>query len=218
MFRIRKPTETELQRFLDRQRQLAFSYPYDLIGATRDRTPCGYDRLHYRACLGRGEKVFAAARAALRTWRQFPSKFAQIYPPHTPLQSGSTVVLLLRACGLWKLASCRIVYVVDDCPGDESDGLSQFGFAYGTLPGHVEEGEEQFVVQWNRHDNTVWYDLKSFSRPATWLVWLGMPVARYFQNRFAVQSARAMQRAVHDQPGRADAKRSASTAGQEHAA
>ena len=218
MFCIRKPTQYQLQRFYDTQQQLTFSYPYDVIGATREQTPPGYDPLHYRVCLGSGQAVFEAAQAALLAWRQFPSGLAEIYPANAALQAGTTVVVVLRALGLWKLASCRIVYTLDDCHGDESGGIQQFGFAYGTLPGHVEQGEERFAVQWNRNDNTVWYDLKSFSRPATLLVWLGMPLARYFQNRFAIQSARAMLKAVHDQLGHANATGSASCARQENTA
>ena len=52
-----------------------------------------------------------------------------------------------RAIGLWWLNACRIVYVVD-----ESGPISKFGFAYGTLPGHVESGEERFLIEWDRGD------------------------------------------------------------------
>lgn len=65
-----------------------------------------------------------------------------------------------RAIGLWWLNACRIVYVVD-----ESGPISRFGLAYGTLPGHVERGEERFMIEWNRGDNSVWYDILAFSRP-----------------------------------------------------
>ncbi len=199
MFRIRKPTPDQLHRFLDAQQQLPFNYPYSLVGATREGTPSGYDLLHYRVCLGTGRAVFEAAQAALRAWQQFPHDLADIYPANPPLQTGTTVVVLLRALGMWKLASCRIVYTLEDGNPDRPGAMQQFGFAYGTLPGHVERGEERFAVQWDRRDNSVWYDLKSFSRPATWLVWLGKPLARYFQRRFATQSARALLKVLNDQ-------------------
>jgi Domain of unknown function (DUF1990) len=38
-------------------------------------------------------------------------------------------------------APCRVVCVVD-----EAGPTSKFGFAYGTLPGHVESGEERFLI------------------------------------------------------------------------
>ena len=53
--------------------------------------------------------------------------------------------------------ACRVVYVVDE-PG-------RFGLAYGTLPGHVERGEERFLVERDSTDGSVWYDLLAFSRP-----------------------------------------------------
>ncbi len=74
--------------------------------------------------------------------------------------NSEVVAVLGRAVGLWWLNCCRIVYVVN-----EVGLVAKFGFAYGTLPGHVESGEERFQVEWNRNDNTVWYDLLAFSRP-----------------------------------------------------
>ncbi len=50
-----------------------------------------------------------------------------------------------------------------------------------------------------RHDDdVVAYDLRARSRPAHPLVWLGYPVARVLQRRFARESMRAMARAVHE--------------------
>ncbi len=54
--------------------------------------------------------------------------------------------------------------------------MSRFGFAYGTLPGHVESGEERFLVEWDRGDDAVWYDILAFSRPNHVLTRLGYPV------------------------------------------
>ena len=51
---------------------------------------------------------------------------------------------MARALGHWWLKACRIVYVVD-----ESGPISQFGFAYGTLPGHAEmEKECDALFEW----------------------------------------------------------------------
>jgi uncharacterized protein (UPF0548 family) len=96
-----------------------------------------------------------------------------------------------RAIGLWWLNSCRIVYVVD-----ESGPISKFGFAYGTLPGHVESGEERFLIEWDRGKNGVWYDILAFSRPNHFLTRLGYPVVRRLQKRFGRDSAASMLNAV----------------------
>ena len=88
-----------------------------------------------RIKLGEGEPVFRSAKAALRRWEQFRLGWVEAWPPDTPIQAGEVVAVMGRAIGVWWLNACRIVYVVD-----ESGPISKFGFAYGTLPGHVESG------------------------------------------------------------------------------
>jgi uncharacterized protein (UPF0548 family) len=97
-----------------------------------------------------------------------------------------------RALGLWWLNCCRIVYVVN-----ETGPIRKFGFAYGTLPGHVESGEERFVIEWNQGDNSVWYDILAFSRPSQVLIRLGSPIVRRMQKRFGRDSAAAVFRSVN---------------------
>lgn len=97
-----------------------------------------------------------------------------------------------RAIGLWWLNACRIVYVVD-----ESGPITRFGFAYGTLPRHVETGEERFLIEWDRAKNCVWYDILAFSRPNHFLTRLGYPLVRRLQKRFARDSATAMFKTVN---------------------
>jgi uncharacterized protein (UPF0548 family) len=64
------------------------------------------------------------------------------------------------------------------------------------LPGHVEAGEERFLVEWSKSDNRVWYDILAFSRPRHLLTRLGNFQVRRMQKRFAHESAEVMQRAV----------------------
>jgi uncharacterized protein (UPF0548 family) len=94
-----------------------------------------------------------------------------------------------RAVGVWWLNACRVVYVVD-----ERGPVSRF--AYGTLPGHVESGEERFLIEWDQSADAVWYDILAFSRPNHVLTRLGYPVVRRLQKRFGRDSAAAMVRAV----------------------
>jgi uncharacterized protein (UPF0548 family) len=79
---------------------------------------------------------------------------------------------------------------------DESGPIDKFGFATGTLPGHVESGEERFLIEWDRGENIVWYDILAFSRPHHFLTWLGYPVVRRTQKRFGRDSAASMLKAV----------------------
>jgi uncharacterized protein (UPF0548 family) len=103
-----------------------------------------------------------------------------------PLAPGLTAAPLAHF-GLWFLNACRVVYLIDE--------ERRFGFAYGTLADHAERGEERFLVEW-REDDSVWYDVLAFSRPGHWLTWLGFPVVRRLQKRFAAGSLAAMARAV----------------------
>ena len=69
-------------------------------------------------------------------------------------------------------------------------------FAYGTLPGHVERGEERFQVSFNPASGEVKYEISAFSRPAVLLSKLGYPFVRRLQERFAESSAQALARAA----------------------
>lgn len=40
---------------------------------------------------------------------------------------------------------------------EEGTLLKRYGFAFGTLSGHVEQGEECFTVEWCAADDSVFY-------------------------------------------------------------
>ena len=145
MLSLRKPSAESIRRFLTAQAKLPFTYA--AVGATAETPPAGYVVDRTRIKLGEGEAVFRSANAALRRWEQFRLGWVEAWPPDTPIQPGEVVAVMGRAIGLWWLNACRIVYVVD-----ESGPIRKFGFAYGTLPGHVESGEERFLIEWDRGD------------------------------------------------------------------
>lgn len=183
-----RPSATRLRAFFEQQRLQPFSYAE--VGCTRERTPAGYDHDHNRVLLGSGPAVFERARAALQGWQMFPRPWASVERPAAPIEAGATVVVLFHLLGLWWLNACRIVYVIE-----EGAPARRSGFAYGTLPDHVERGEERFSVEWLA-DDTVWYDILAFSRPAHALARLGYPLARRMQRRFVRESQAAMQAAA----------------------
>jgi uncharacterized protein (UPF0548 family) len=186
MLSLRKPSQDMISSFLAAQAKLDFTYPAG--GATASLPPAGFVVDHTRGELGRGPEVFKAARAALRRWEHFRLGWVEALPPDTPLEPGRLVAVLARLAGCWWLNACRIVYVVD-----EED---RFGFAYGTLPGHVESGEERFLVEKNQPDESIFYDILAFSRPRHVLARLGYPLARKLQKRFGRDSLAAMRRAA----------------------
>ena len=189
MLSLRKPSVEALRRFLDTQRELPFTY--EAVGATATIPPGGFVVDRTRIKLGEGEGVFQRAKAALRRWEQFRLGWVEAWSPDTPIQKGEVVAVMGRAVGVWWLNACRVVYVVD-----EAGPITKFGFAYGTLPGHVESGEERFLIEWDRSDNGVWYDILAFSRPNHFSARLGYPVVRRLQKRFGRDSAAAMLHAV----------------------
>lgn len=68
-------------------------------------------------------------------------------------------------------------------------GPDAVGFAYGTLPGHPEVGEESFVIV--RAGDRVRFELRALSRPA-FPYSLLPPVGRAFQRRFTARYLQAL--------------------------
>jgi len=189
MLFLRRPTGETIQAFLATQARLDLTYA--AVGATAMTPPAGYVVDHTRIKLGESEKVFLAAKKALERWQQFRLGWLEALPPDTAIREGQVVAILARSTGLWWLNACRIVAVVD-----EEGPVERFGFAYGTLPDHVGSGEERFLVEWERVEKSVWYDILAFSRPRLFLARLGYPCVRRVQKRFGQESAEAMRRAV----------------------
>ena len=190
MLSLQKPSAEVIRRFLAEQTKLP--YTYCEVGATALTLPTGFVVDRTRIKLGEGEPVFRSAIAALHRWEHFQLGWVEAWSPDTLIKTGEVVAVMGRAIGLWWLNACRIIYVVD-----ESGPICKFGSAYGTLPGHVESGEERFLIEWNLHDNSVWYDIVAFSRPNHFLARLGYPVVRRMQKRFGRDSAVSMFRAVN---------------------
>jgi uncharacterized protein (UPF0548 family) len=150
------------------------SLTYDEVGATRQSTlPPGYHHDRRSVSLGRGDNAFRLGREAIRRWEAQRFAGAIVRPADPPVLGGVTVVAL-RFGPTFVLAPCKIVYVTDD--------PHRFGFAYGTLPGHPERGEEAFHVE-RQDDDEVSFGVTAFSRPSDLLGRIGGPVARAVQRR-----------------------------------
>ncbi|HEX5602866.1 MAG TPA: DUF1990 domain-containing protein [Pyrinomonadaceae bacterium] len=187
MFLIREPSETDAARFVASQRDLPFTYTE--VGATNATPPADYTVDHNRIQLGAGEATYHVAVEALKHWRHFDLGWVTVAPRGVPVEVGATVAVKARAFGTWSLSATRIVYTIEE--------ERRFGFAYGTLPDHVEKGEERFLVEWLA-DDTVWYNILAFSRPRHPLVRLSAPLARRLQKQFARASLNRMKNLVTD--------------------
>jgi len=184
MFRLRRPIEQELRQWLAGAEAVPLPPAPSRRCARRD---------HQRLVLGAGGECYRRACAALRRWEPFRLGWAEAFPPVAPIRVGTTVGVVVRHFGFWSLEPSRIVAVIDEA--------ERFGFVYRTLPDHALEGEERFLVEWRRDDDAVAYERVARSRPRHLLAWLGFPLARLLQHRFARDSAAAMRRAVSPLPG-----------------
>ena len=193
MFRIGTPNDDEVARFLTLQKTLDFSYAP--TGFTRAPAPAGWEVDHNRVCLGQGQALFERAQAAVRAWKMFDLGWVWLRPHGVPLEPGQQVCVMARSLGLVAVNACRIVRTFDEVAAQDGQ-LHRFGFTYGTLPGHVERGEERFVVTWDPDSDEVWYDILAYSQPHHPFARLGKPWVRRQQARFARDSMAAMVTAV----------------------
>jgi uncharacterized protein (UPF0548 family) len=189
MFTLAEPSSDAVARFIASQKGLPFTYAD--VGATRfdpAAAPRGFTLDHNRIQLGYGIEVYDRAVHALKQWRQFGLGWVTVVPSGVKLEKDAIVAVKARACGTWSLSACRVVYLFD-----EQQVMRRSGFAYGTLPDHVERGEERFMIEWDPADDSVWYDILAFSRPRHPIVRASFPVARMLQKRFARDSMAVMQ-------------------------
>jgi len=190
MFTLQQPTEARIIAYLIAQQEQPFSYHQ--VGCSRGKPPVGYDVDHNRVLLGHGEAVFLRAKQAIQHWDMFSTGITTLYWPDRDILEGTVVAVRFRVGPLHSFNTCRIIYTIDETTA----GVTRFGFAYGTLPDHLEQGEERFSVEWNHEDDTVSYDLYVVSRPRHWVTRLGYLYTRIKQRQFRDLSCRAMQRAV----------------------
>lgn len=154
-------------------------FTYEEVGATRDAGPLpdGYRHLRHRMRVGRGGAAFDCAAAAVLEWRMHAGMHVRPQADCSRAEPGATVTIFL-GFGRWSLsAPCEIVWVVDE--------PRRKGFAYGTLQGHPERGEESFVVERDERD-VVWLTITGFSRAGKWYTKVAGPLAVLLQHVYAL--------------------------------
>lgn len=142
---------------------------YDHVGSTLR----GAGRCASRD-VGLGPDDFARAVDGLRAWAPQLGIGARIHPANALLAQDTTLAVVLPLGPFTMVAPDRIVMMVDE--------PNRFGFAYGTLPGHPERGEESFMVE-HRPDGVVQATICVEAGPGTLLTRIGAPLTRRFQRR-----------------------------------
>ncbi|WP_249714116.1 DUF1990 family protein [Rhizomonospora bruguierae] len=166
-----------------------FTYPE--VGATRDgRLPAGYHHLRYRRYVADREAFGAAAEAVL-TWRVHRAAGMRMDASAERAGPGVHVTTGLGVGPLRLSAPCEVVWSVDE--PDEA------GFAYGTLSGHPERGEESFLVT-RDGKGRVWFTVTSFSRADRWFTRLAGPGTVAFQQLYARRLAATLRNLAAGRP------------------
>ncbi|WP_420876813.1 DUF1990 family protein [Rhodococcus zopfii] len=156
---------------------------YPEIGATAGTLPDGYDHTVRSRILGAGEGTFRRAADRILRWELHRRAGLGVRADSATAVPGARVNVRIGWGPVGITAPCEVVYVVDE--------PRRRGFAYGTLTGHPERGEEYFGVEW-RADDTVVLTIRAFSRPAAWWARAGAPVARLVQRRITDRYLRSL--------------------------
>ena len=177
-----RPSDEKLIGVWEQQASLPITYKN--AGMTRGGPHRGFR--HHRESVSLGTGTFDKARHALHAWGAQRGAGFGVHPER-PVAQGMAVLVYGRLGPLYTSVCCRVIYVIDN---DD-----RWGFAYGTLPHHVERGEESFIVSKDKDDN-VTFTVESFSRPAKPIAWLGYPVSRAIQANVTRRYLAALQSAV----------------------
>ncbi len=153
---------------------------YSQVGATAGTLPAGYHHVQKSAVIGRGRQRFSDAAAAGMRWGMLRGAGVKVEATTEVAAVGSEVIVYLGPVR----APCRVVYVVDE--------PDRRGFAYGTLPGHAESGEELFLVRYDPTTENVYADVRAFSRHATWWSRLASPLTSLVQRTVTTRYLKAL--------------------------
>jgi uncharacterized protein (UPF0548 family) len=147
----------------------ALKLTYRDVGATAGPMPDGYHHVRKSAVIGSGRPRFEEAAAKVMRWGMLRGAGVRVDATSEEAAVGSEVLVGIGPVR----APCRVVYVIDE--------RDRRGFAYGTLPGHPETGEELFAVRYDPATDEVHAEVAAFSRHATWWSRLGSPVTALMQ-------------------------------------
>ncbi len=145
---------------------------YAEVGATAGTLPSGYRHVRESLVIGHGRAAFERASIDLLAGRAQSRAGADVTLSDVPLRLGSHVEMKLRLGPLRFRIPCLVVWV------ERTE--TSCGFAYGTLPGHPERGEERFEVRLTDAGDVV-FTIVAFSAPGRWFTRLGGPAAHRVQ-------------------------------------
>jgi len=165
---------------------MADGFTYDEVGATEGEVlPEGYSHLRVRTLLGNGPVVMRRAAEALLDFRMHRAIPVRIAASAGRAAPGVEVTVGLGVGPLRLRAPCRVVWA--------EEGERRAGWAYGTLPGHPECGEEAFLVSMD-DSGDVWLVVTAFSRPGGFLTRMAGPLVPVMQRAYARRCGAVLRR------------------------
>jgi uncharacterized protein (UPF0548 family) len=176
---MHRPSQEELSFILAEQQSLPLSYDAD----GEDGIGRGFANLAGRIEIGRGDGVFHRASSTLNGWSIHRRSGMTVVPSDEKIAEDVCVVLMIPMLRGFVTAACRVVHEI------RTNEMS--GFTYGTLPHHVERGEESFVVEIEDSER-VSFSVRASSRPAIALARAVGPLAATLQKQATVRYLHAM--------------------------
>jgi uncharacterized protein (UPF0548 family) len=161
-------------------------FTYSEVGATALIMPTDAHHVRRSELIGQGALCFSTAADVLMSWEMHRRAGLRVTASSSRATPDATVVMRIGV-GFGPVVPCRVVYIITED--------RRIGFAYGTLLGHPESGEEAFVVEL-LPDDQVRVQITAFSRPARWYSRLGGPAALRAQAIMTERYVRALQRAA----------------------
>ncbi|MGI3779415.1 MAG: DUF1990 family protein [Janthinobacterium lividum] len=155
--------------------RLRLTYPE--VGATSGTLPAGYHHLDVSRVVGHGRDWFDVAAARVLTW-EVQRRAGLSVDAAREVALGGRAVLRMRVGPVPVRAPVEVVVVTAE--------PDRVGFAYGTLVGHPERGEERFEVVL-RDDDAVEARIRAFSRPGRWFTSFAGAVGRRLQQATAMR-------------------------------
>ncbi|GAA1336955.1 DUF1990 family protein [Arthrobacter roseus] len=149
-------------------------FTYGERGLTQGSSwPDGYRRLHRRLAVGEGWDAYRKLADGILTWGLQRGAGLKVDAETERAAVGTRVVSRIGVGPLHLDAPCRVVWVEEP---DGEGSPQRAGFAYGTLAGHPEQGEEAFIAELTA-DGLVYVEIRAYSRHANWFYRAGAPVA-----------------------------------------
>jgi uncharacterized protein (UPF0548 family) len=148
--------------------------------------PGDYHHVNRTFVLGADERAFERAAEALMTWAMHRHAGLVVAASADKAQEGVTTIMAFGPAYAGVVIPCRVVWTIEE--------PDRQGFAYGTLPGHPESGEEAFVVE--RLDGSVTSSIRAFSKPGDRLVRAAAGVSRLIQSHATTRYGRSLTQLV----------------------